>query len=60
MARPFYTVFLLTETGWTYSRSFQKVVTARKWAKWCSKSWPASIYKGGPEGECIATFAKAA
>jgi hypothetical protein len=56
----FYAVCILTETGWTVSRFFEKVTAARKWAKWCSATWQAAIYKGGQGGERIADYPKAA
>lgn len=48
-----YTVCILTETGWQYSRTFTKIAAARKWAKWCTERWQAQIYKGGPGGEIV-------
>ena len=50
----FYHVLILTETGWTVSRLFEKLAAARKYAKWCSERWEARIYKGGPGGEPVA------
>jgi hypothetical protein len=50
----FYHVLILTETGWTVSRLFEKLSAARKYAKWCSERWEAKIYKGGPGGELVA------
>jgi hypothetical protein len=52
----FYTVCILTETGWQYSRSFNTKAAAQKWARWCSERWQAALYKGAPGGERLADF----
>lgn len=54
MDRNFYSVSILTETGWQLSRLFTTIRAARTYAKWCSKTWEARIHKGGPGGELVA------
>jgi len=55
----FYAVLILTDTGWTFSRTFAGKAAAQKWARWCSSRWAAKVYRGGPGGECVAEYAAA-
>ena len=46
-----YAVEITTENGPVISRFFNTIRAARKWAQWCSKTWPSRIMKGGAGGE---------
>lgn len=46
----FYAVEIVTENGPVISRYFQTIRAARRWATWCSKTWPTRIMKGGRGG----------
>lgn len=54
----FYSVVILTETGWQVSRTCETKRVATNYAKGCSKTWDAMVYKGGPGGERVAEFSK--
>jgi hypothetical protein len=45
-----YAVELTTNEGPVISRFFSTIKAARKWAAWCSKTWPTRILKGGQGG----------
>jgi hypothetical protein len=46
----FYAVEIVTENGPYISRMFRTIGAARKWATWCSRTWPTRIMKGGAGG----------
>ncbi len=50
MSKTFYAVEITTADGPIVSRFFDKLSAARTWAKWCSKTWPSRIMKGGQGG----------
>lgn len=54
MAKQIYAVEITTEAGPTISRYFHTLHAARVWAKWCSKTFPARIMRGGQGGEVVA------
>ncbi len=45
-----YGVEITTETGVMFSRYFNTIRAARKWAKWCAQKWPTRILAGGAGG----------
>ena len=48
-----YAVEITTTEGPVISRFFNTIDAARKWAKWCAKTWPARIMKCGQGGEQV-------
>jgi len=56
----FFHVLILTETGWTSSRVFEKLTAAKRYAKWCAQRWDTAIYEGGAGGLKVAEYPKGA
>jgi len=51
MPTTIYAVEITTANGPVISRYFTTIRAARNWRKWCAKSHPARILRGGQGGQ---------
>jgi hypothetical protein len=54
MANHFYGVEINTEGRLVISRYFQTLRAARRYAKWCQRTWATRILRGGAGGQEVA------